>query len=290
MTSPTPERGSGRGGVAEVAERCLPEQPVARFEHHGWVDRFPGLVVGVTARGRDFGVTSSGRSSERPDAWQALASTLGFDRVVVPRQVHGTEVIAVDDSSSRGAGHGTPVGATAGTGVANPSRRGVLRVAGTADGLVGDRRGLLLAVTVADCVPVYAVEPGSGALGLFHAGWRGTAAGVAERGIERMEGAFGIRAPDLFVHLGPAICGACYEVGADVMTAFGRGGASGRIDLRAELARRLRELGVAATRITTSRWCTRCRADQFHSHRGSEGTAGRMAAYLGWRRGRPEGP
>ena len=86
-------------------------------------------------------------------------------------------------------------------------------VVGEGDGHVTRTAGLLLTVTLADCVPVFVADPVHRAVALLHAGWRGTAAGVVERGLGVMAEAFGSGAEELFVHLGPAICGACYEVG-----------------------------------------------------------------------------
>ena len=76
--------------------------------------------------------------------------------------------------------------------------------------------GVLLTVTIADCVPVFIADPVRRAVGLFHAGWRGTAAGVFESGMATLGEAFGSTPGDITVHLGPAICGECYEVGPEV--------------------------------------------------------------------------
>lgn len=146
----------------------------------------------------------------------------------------------------------------------------------------------MLAVTAADCIPVYLVGPASGVIGLLHAGWRGVAAGVLEAALARMAAGWPDAPGDLVVHLGPGICGSCYEVGREVLGALGLPPEErGHVDLRVALARRAVEAGVAAERVSVSGRCTRCEGDHFHSHRGSEGEAGRMAAYLGWREGGP---
>src|SRR5690606_18360795 len=89
------------------------------------------------------------------------------------------------------------------------------------DGHATRAPGLLLAVSVADCVPVSLVDPERRAVALLHAGWRGAAAGILERGLEVLAERLLARPEDLHVHLGPAICGGCYEVGPEVHRALG---------------------------------------------------------------------
>lgn len=141
-----------------------------------------------------------------------------------------------------------------------------------ADGHVSVERGTALAVTVADCVPVFIAHP-SGAVALLHSGWRGTAARIVERGIEALEQR-GFPAAELRVHTGPAICGRCYEVSADTYAEL-TGKNPGRptpIDLRSLIADHARAMGVR--HISTSASCTRCDNDRFFSHRA--GDRGRM--------------
>ena len=157
-------------------------------------------------------------------------------------------------------------------------------VSGEMDGLASDRPGVLLTVTTADCVPVFLIDPVSGGFALLHAGWRGALAGIVEHGIQTLEALNGASRAEMRVHLGPAICGECYEVGPEVLREFGRPGTDhGILDLRAWLTEETIRSGVPASAISASSWCTRCSADLLHSHRGSQGTAGRMAAFLGWR-------
>lgn len=271
--------GDAAGASTAASARTVREVPrrdghYPLFVHPEWEEEFPGLAAGVTAAGRgadgepaDFGLTTA------PSPWalfrrfDRLGGQLGFPAAAVGRQVHGAAVTCLSPTPEPG-----------------------LRIPGETDGLISDGEGLLLTVTAADCVPVYAVDPGSGGLGIFHAGWRGIAAGVLEAGLRAMRARFGCRPSDLRVHLGPAICGACYEVGEEVVRALDvddvRDDGTGRpgVDLRGVLAARARELGADPGAVTRSAWCTRCSADHFHSHRGTGDEAGRMAAFLGWRR------
>lgn len=133
-----------------------------------------------------------------------------------------------------------------------------------------------MAVTVADCVPVFLAHP-SGAAGVLHSGWRGTAARIVERGIALLADR-GISARELRVHLGPAICGGCYEVSAEVhaqLTGMNPGKRA-RVDLRSLIAGHAREAGVS--HISVSPLCTKCDNGVLYSHRS--GDAGRLAGII----------
>jgi polyphenol oxidase len=151
------------------------------------------------------------------------------------------------------------------------------------DGHATSAHGLLLTVSVADCVPVLLVDASRRAVAALHAGWRGVAAGMLESGIAAMAARAGSRPGDLRVHFGPAICGACYEVGPEVPAALGLGdpGEKVLLDVRGVLVDRALAAGVDVTSITRSAWCTRCGESPFFSHRA--GNAERQMAVIGLR-------
>ncbi len=214
----------------------------------------PGSGAGSES---DFGLTSGGPTVLR--RYEALARAAGMGGSVVARQVHGTRVVEADLPPQCGA-----------------------RVIGEADGLVTEQAGLLLAVTAADCVPVFVVDVEGRGIGLLHAGWRGAAGGILEAGLVAIERDLGIDRSRLVVYLGPAICHSCYEVGVNVLRAFGRVATRPAcLDLRSELARQAHGAGVAPSRVLRSEWCTRCGPVPLHSHRAQGARAGRMAAFLG---------
>jgi len=232
-----------------------------------WEERFSGVVAGITCASprTDFGLTTSRSAWTLLEQYERLAAQLGFRSVVTVRQIHGNRVMCVRTCADG------------------------WRSLGPADGLLCASDGVLLAVTAADCVPIYLLHPDSRLVGLLHAGWRGIAAGVLRAGIERAAHRFRVPAGELHLHFGPAICGACYEVGPDVVAALEitsnpSSARSRKVDLRALLGERAERLGVKAVRISRSEWCTQCSAGRLYSHRGSGGNAGRMAAFLGWRR------
>lgn len=236
---------------------------VPRTELAEWRERF-GLVAGITERGSGEGF-SLGLSSTEPVAtvierWRTLRHTFepGFLAVQRAHQVHGTTVRWHEDVAPG------------------------LHEADDADGHATSQRGLLLSVTVADCVPIYLTTKGGTVVALLHAGWRGTSAGILEAGLrllcERSKGS----PSDIVMHCGVAICGPCYEVGEEVARAvLGDGASRGRqrLDLRAVLTRQAERLGV--TDVSSSELCSSCHRDRFFSHRSSGGRDGRMLAYLG---------
>ncbi|MDA0328207.1 MAG: polyphenol oxidase family protein [Gemmatimonadetes bacterium] len=244
------------------------EIPVARppaLVHPGWLDEFPWLVQGTTTRGGagrpfDLGLFSGGTAeAEVLVNWEELRVATGATCVMHSRQVHGSEVRVHG---------GTATG---------------LSIVGACDGHMTREPGVLLGVTIADCVPVFVVDASQRAVAAVHAGWRGAAEGVLERSIEAMATRFGTDTADVYIHLGPSICGDCYEVGPEVFEALGQSTPDRPtpIDLRAALGQRAVALGVDAERVSVSTHCTRCSDSALFSHRG--GDAGRQVGYVGIR-------
>jgi YfiH family protein len=208
-----------------------------------------GITAFTTGRAAgSFGMQTGEPVRDVTARWTALRSLLGgaAARLATAYQVHGERIINHEGGWA-----------------------GFLR-GPEADGHLSSTRGTAMAVTVADCVPVFLVHP-SGAVAALHSGWRGTAARITERAIEQL-GSLGFPASELRLHCGPAICGRCYEVSADVHARLtGRDpGKPTHVDLRALIADHARALGVRE--ITISPLCTRCDNDRFFSHRaGDEG-------------------
>jgi YfiH family protein len=207
-----------------------------------------GVLAFTTGRKHgDFRLDSRlGLQCDPPGPWATLVDALAgvAERVAVSRQVHGRDILlhGRDWSGWRVFPEG-------------------------ADGHFSLEVATAMAVTLADCVPVFMAHP-AGGVAVVHSGWRGTAAGIAAAAVERFERA-GLSAVELRVHLGPAICGSCYRVGRDVLEALtGLPGQGGLLDLRSVLERQLRAAGVR--RITTSNLCTRCHNGQFFSHRAGD--------------------
>jgi YfiH family protein len=263
-STPLPSLPSSIGLVREVFSDD--DRPLPIADHPGWRNRFPWLVQGATARGEglssaDFALIGDGPASDVRQRWMSLLSSVDMERAVLGRQVHGSVV-----RFHREGGVG-------------------LEVVPATDGHATRSVGVLLGVTVADCVPVTVVDPDRRTVAVLHAGWRGTAAGVLEEGVGVLVERMGSSPADLHVHLGPAICGSCYEVGPEVHEALGLPLVRGPVpvDLRAVLARRVLNAGVAGDRVTVSEWCTLCGDSPFFSHRG--GDTERFLAFAGIRTG-----
>lgn len=208
----------------------------------------------TTRTAGNFGLATNEAASAVMGRWAELRRELrsGGTRLATSSQVHGNVVLEY-----------------------YPGWSGWLR-GDDADGHASIDRGTALAVSVADCVPVFIAHP-SGAIALLHSGWRGTSLRIVEKGIGALA-AKGLSPSELYLHCGPSICGKCYEVSADVYAQL-TGTDPGKptpVDLRALIADHARAMGVR--RITTSASCTRCDNDRFYSHRA--GDAGRQIGVM----------
>lgn len=163
--------------------------------------------------------------------------------------------------------------------VAAAGRSGQL---GRGDALLEDRPAAVVAVKTADCIPILLVDQRNRGVAAVHAGWRGSAAGIARRAVEAMGARFGTRPEDLLAAIGPGIGPCCYEVGPEVAQQFGHVGRT-RLDLPAINHRQLTEIGIPESRIYVSRLCTMCRPDEFHSFRRDKEAAGRLYSFAGIR-------
>lgn len=187
------------------------------------------------------------------------------------------------------------------------------------DGLVTAAPGLVLAVLTADCLPVILVDVKTRAVGVFHAGWRGTVKRIVEKGVGEMRRWFGTLPRNLKAAIGPGIHRCCYAVGPEVREKFeSRFGyaaklfrevkesdpvrqkypllfltarAPGHSDLPRKIfldlveanRRQLLASGVPARNISASSLCTSCRTDLLFSHRAEKGVTGRMMGAAGIR-------
>jgi polyphenol oxidase len=185
------------------------------------------------------------------------------------------------------------------------------------DGLITNTPGILLGIQVADCLPVILVDTKRRAVGVFHAGWRGTSQRIVEKGAGEMRRWFGTMPRDLAAAIGPGIHNCCYQVGPEMRDRFesqfeyganlfreieehdevrekypllfltarapGHGVMPKKIylDLSEANRRQLIAAGVPAKNIVASPLCTACRSDQLFSYRAEKTVTGRMMALAG---------
>ncbi len=150
---------------------------------------------------------------------------------------------------------------------------------GQGDALVTNRQGIAVSVRTADCFPVLLADSGRRAVAAIHAGWRGTAAQIVRKTVERMGAEFGTRPADISAAIGPGIGACCYEVGEEVAREFGFEVRT-HLDLARENRRQLETAGVPAENIEALGVCTFCDAERFFSYRRERETAGRMVSLI----------
>jgi len=162
-----------------------------------------------------------------------------------------------------------------------------------ADGMVTDNPQLTLFMRFADCVPVLLFDPRRHAVGILHAGWKGTLARIAARAVTCMQDAFGTRPADLVAAIGPSIGPDHYPVGPELVEETRRAfphehaallthrGEETCLDLWQANALALRQAGVRTIEIAGL--CTACNTKDWFSHRGEHGQTGRFGALIALR-------
>ena len=172
----------------------------------------------------------------------------------------------------------------------DPAAPGVL----DADGLVTDEPGVCLTVFSGDCIPILLYDPRARVIAAAHAGWRGTAAGIAARAAEAMVRDYGCDPGNILAAIGPGIGPCCFETHADVPDGLRAGlgpeaepfihplpgGEKFTVDLKGANARWLERSGLNPDHIAVCSACTACQLDTFWSHRGQGNVRGSMAAVI----------
>lgn len=217
-----------------------PHEEVPGFRDLGF------LAFTTTRQAGSFNLAATEPAAAVFGRWMNLVESLRPEaqRLATALQVHGSRILRHGDQWN-----------------------GWLRDTSGADGHLSRSNRTAMAVTLADCVPVFIAHPAGVGI-LLHSGWKGTAAGILKAGFDALE-SMGLDLTEALVHFGPAICGKCYEVGPDVYKAVTGEEVSAptRLDLRAVMAEQAREAGAT---VTVSEWCTRCHNERFFSHRAGD--------------------
>lgn len=159
------------------------------------------------------------------------------------------------------------------------------------DGILTNRRGLMLWGYFADCTPIFIHDPIRQVVGLIHAGWRGTVKAIARSAVETLKAEYDCNPRDLLVYIGPRIGQCCYEVDsrvADYVKRFPwwqevlnpQGAQRFRFDLAQCNLRILEDAGVIREHVEIAPYCTSCYPEIFFSHRRDGSSTGRMAGFI----------
>ncbi len=251
------------------------------LERTGMVIQGFSTKLGGVSQGKFATLNFTFTRGDNPDHvmenYRRMAAVLGVDekRMVLSYQTHTTNIRLVTEED-------------AGKGIVKE------RDYKDIDGLITNVPGITLVTFFADCVPLYFLDPVHKAIGLSHSGWRGTVSRMGAVTIDKMKDAYGTRAEDLLVCIGPSICGDCYEVGEEVALEFKKAFAKDNwnqilrekdngkfmLDLWKANEILLKEAGVKQEHIQTTDICTHCNSDYLFSHRTCGNERGNLAAFL----------
>ncbi|RDI47537.1 peptidoglycan editing factor PgeF [Falsibacillus pallidus] len=254
-----------------------------------WVSRFPDLAAGFTSKEGGFSKGSFeslnmgfhvGDELDKVVSNRILlAERLGtpIDDWVAAEQTHGNRIVKAS-LNDRGKG-------------AKEYASGFKDT----DGFYTNEPGILLTLAFADCVPLFFIAPEKGYIGVAHAGWKGTAKGIAAEMVKAwMEE--GVSPEEIHAAIGPSICRNCYVVDDRVINEMeiwldetvekpyneiSQGQYS--IDLKEMNKLILRKSGIPANHIEMTQFCTSCDSEYYFSHRRDEGKTGRMLSFIGWK-------
>lgn len=246
-----------------------------KFIKHGFSTRLGGVSEGIfTSMNLVF------NRGDNPDAvvenYKRICNSIGldFNTLVASAQDHNTVVRSVTSVNH-------------GVGITKP------RDMQSVDALITNEKDVTLVTYYADCTPLFFVDTNKKAIGLAHAGWRGTVGRIGQKVVEKMASQFGTNPSDLVCAIGPAISKCCYEVDkacADYFYAlddldnskfvFPQKNNKYMIDLLETNRQILVSSGVCPDNITVSDLCTRCNNDLLWSHRATNGNRGTMSAFL----------
>ena len=241
---------------------------------HGFSTRLGGVSEGMWAS-LNLGASRGDDPDHVRENYRRFFAAIGADgkRLAMTNQVHGGQVRCVTTADV----HGDPC-----------EKAGY-----EADGLMTDLPGVTLVVYSADCIPILFYDPARRVIAAVHAGWRGTAAGIASQAVERMRDVYGCRPGDILAAVGPGIGPDCFETHEDVPNAMTAALSTAvlqhikikengkfAVDLKGINAMRLEQAGLDRSHIAVSQLCTSCRSELFWSHRKLGTNRGSMAAAI----------
>ncbi len=245
------------------------------FINHAFTTRLGGVSEGIF-RSMNMAFNRGDNPGHVTENYRRFCKSAGFDfdSLVASAQVHETNVRVVTSKDK-------------GVGITKP------RDLPSVDALITNEPGVTLVTYYADCTPLFFVDTKRKAIGLAHAGWRGTVGRIGEKVIEKMTALYGTDPKDIKAAVGPAISVCCYEVDEPVAEQFRKlsdldnskflfpkGGGKYMLNLLEANKQILTAAGVLNENITLSDLCTNCNSDLLWSHRATKGERGTMSAFL----------
>ena len=251
------------------------DDPAWRGAAHGFSTRLGG-VSPAPWDSLNLGAGRGDEPARGAENFRRFCAAVGADpdALVKNHQVHSSVIRRVDRSDC----------------LPDPSSPGVQE----ADGLITDRPGVCLTIFSGDCIPILLYDPVRRCVAAAHAGWRGTAAGIAARAAEAMIRDYGCDPDHILAAIGPGIGPCCFETHADVPDGLRAGlgadadpwirplpgGEKFLVDLKGANARFLERAGLSPAHIALCSACTACQSDLFWSHRKLGSRRGSMASVI----------
>ena len=241
---------------------------------HGFSTRPGGISQGMWAS-LNLGVSRGDNPDHVRENYRRFLAAIGggTDKIVMTNQVHGGTVRTVTSADWKSDPYG--------------------KVSYEADGLMTATPGVTLMIFSADCIPILFYDPVRRVIAACHAGWRGTAAGIATNTVERMKDVYGCRGEDILAAIGPGIGPCCFETHEDVpnamMASMGTAALpfmeikeNGKfaVDLKGLNRKRLELAGLTGEHIALCEECTACLPERYWSHRKTGDQRGSMAAAI----------
>lgn len=183
-----------------------------------------------------------------------------LDRVVMQKQIHSDNINVVNESC----------------------------FIKDSDALITNEKNLYLAISIADCIPVFLYSPHKKVVAGIHSGWKGTEYKISQKVVERMIKEYGVSPAEMIAYIGPGISAENYEVSKEVAERFPDSSyiINNRkyyLDLKKDIYEQLISAGLKKENIEITSYCTFKDKDLFHSHRRENGATGRMFGVIGMR-------
>jgi len=192
------------------------------------------------------------------------------EKLVTVNQVHGADILVIDEPN-KDFSHFQKI---------------------DCDGIITNQPNVMIAVCVADCAPILLFDPVKSVIASIHAGWKGTAAGIATKGVKSMSKIFGSNPDEIIAVIGPTIGPCCYEVDEIVKTSFVKNGLDWEacakninnekwsLDISKANKDQLLSVGLKGKNIEVADQCVSCLHDRFFSYRRNSGNTGRQAGFI----------